>query len=200
MTNIFDRIFLVMCGVALVAGAGCSSSTTADGGDSGASGDVAANSDAAPFGLTLGTWCYKILAASNVTDGCTIGVGAPALADGLVGTDLPVTYTLSGQMGTLSVGNDGSLGQGLLLDNTGTLLRENDPTLDSMMTCSHHQTDTSVITLTATNAFTLDGTEVQSMFAAACSAVNIPAGGACTSTWSWTMAIDAAGDAAVGCD
>ena len=63
-----------------------------------------------------------------------------------------------------------------------------------MPTCTWHQTDTSQVTLTATNAFTIQVTEVEEMFATACSAGTAPAGGTCTSTWTWTMEIDGAPD------
>jgi hypothetical protein len=192
-TLINNRFFLVLCALGGAAAAGCSSSSSSNDGGLDLSLDIA--SDAATlYGLTPGAWCYTINSATNVDDGCGIGVGA------LVGMSLPTTYTLVGNTGTLEVGTDGSLGQGTISNNMGTLARDNNPMLDTMPTCTWHQTDTSDVTLTATNAFTVSVTEVQEGFASVCSVSNVPSGGSCTSTWTWTMAISATGDAGAGCN
>jgi len=194
----FRNYLLILAPAALLAGAGCSSSSSNT--DGGKDGKADSTTDATGlFGLTPGTWCYTVKTASMVTDGCMIGPGDPASAGGPVGADLPVTYSLSGNVGTLSVGTMGSLGQGTISNNMGTLLRDGTTSFDTMNVCTFHQSDTTQVTLTATNAFTVAVTEVQDMFAPACSASNVPTGGTCTSTWTWTMAIDGAGDAGAGC-
>ncbi|MDB4983185.1 MAG: hypothetical protein JWM82_3937 [Myxococcales bacterium] len=154
---------------------GCSgSSSSADGGDSGAAGSGGAGGTA--FGLSKGDTCFDVLSVQGTpTDGCAIGVAA------VVGSALPVNY--DDTTGILKVGTDGSLGGGAITFNMGTLTRVDSVAMEG--TCSWHQMDTSMVTVTATNAFTIAVTENESMFAAACNP--IPAGGTCTSTWTWTM-------------
>ncbi len=155
---------------------GCSgASSSADAGDSGTAGsDGAAGSGA--FGLSKGDTCFDVLSVEGTpTDGCEIGVAT------VVGTALPVNY--NDATGILKVGTDGSLGGGAISFNLGTLTRPDSVVMDG--TCNWHQMDTSMVTVTATNEFTIAVTENQSMFAAACTP--IPTGGMCTSTWTWKM-------------
>jgi hypothetical protein len=164
---------------ALLAGAfalGCgSSSSSGDGGDSGAAGS---GDGPTLYGITMGDSCFDVtMIAANATDGCNIGV-----AD-VVNSALLVHYDPT--TATLTVGTMGSLGSGVVTFNAGTLTRANDPTDSMMPTCMWHQTDTSDVTVTATNEFDISVTEMQSMFKAACTAP--PAGGMCTSTWTWHM-------------
>jgi hypothetical protein len=192
---------LMMFSVAAVglAAVGCDSTTTcADGGvcpDAGAggtghggstgAGGAAGGSAGTAFGISTGTYCFDITTATPISDGC--GLFDPAHP--FEGTRLPVTYTTDGVTGQLTVGKMGSLGTGLISHNQGTLMRENDP-IDSMMPlCMWHQTDDTVIQLTATNAFTASVTETESAFAAACAQ---PASAdPCTSTFTFTLAIHA---------
>ena len=117
---------------------------------------------------------------------------------------LPVTYynvatTLTDgtpiPAGTLQVGTDGSLGRGVINNNTGTLLRGPDtamlPAPDQA--CTWTQADTSTLTLTADNTFSIAVSEQESQFAtSACAAAQmpVPTGGTCTSTWTWSLAIE----------
>ena len=166
--------FLTRSGVAiaLLASAfviGCGSGSSTE--------DGSADSGGTPFGFTMGTNCFDVTAVSNVNDGCMLAVGS------VVGTALPVDYDPN--TGTLTVGTAGSLGAGVITFNMGTLMR-NGMTSDAMMpTCTWHQTDTSMVTVTANNEFDIAVTETQTMFAAACSGP--PAGGMCTSTWTWKL-------------
>ena len=54
-----------------------------------------------------------------------------------------------------------------------------------------------MVVLTGQNQFTAAVTELENTFATACA--GIPTGGTCTSTWQWTMAINAAKDPTTGC-
>jgi hypothetical protein len=133
------------------------------------------------WGLSRGKNDYRVTAVANISDGCGLAV------DGLVGSILPVTYDESTDI--ISIGNlQGtpmmpSLGSGKVGDNLATLLRDN---VDSEgPSCSYHRRDVANLTLFGHDAFTLDITEIQSMFAAQCPTV--PASGSCISRWRWTL-------------
>ena len=137
-----------------------------------------------PVGATMATYCFDVTAvAAGASDGCDIGVGVPMD----IGLSLPAAYDMTGM---ITVGKMGSLGAGLIANNNATLLRDGMPADALMPTCTWHQTDTTMFQLIADNTFTVSVVENQSQFAAACTAP--PAGGACTSTWMWTMSIDGA--------
>ena len=178
--------------------AGCSSDSSgcADGGDAactsgkdGATTEVATTDSAAEgpalYGLTGGDSCFEVIAVdpSSVSDGCMKGsiLDAATPGDPLV---LPFNYDSTTKIITL--GTSGSLGAGTVASNVGTLNRVVDPTDSANAACMWHQTDVSQLVLTADNQFTISVTEMQSMFAAACTMT--PAAGSCTSTWTWTMA------------
>jgi len=157
---------------------GCGSNTTEGTPDTGTGQTV--------YRLSPGPYCYAVTSIlPGTVDGCDISVAS------VVGSDLPVNYDAT--TGILTVGTQGSLGAGAIAYNAGTLNRDGD-TGDGAG-CTWHQTDTTEVLVTAENAFTVSVTEVQSTFAAACGA---PAA-TCTSTWSWTMQIDASKTVAGGC-
>jgi hypothetical protein len=161
---------------------GCSSSTNGDdgGGLGGAGGGTEDAGTDAPtlFGLSAGDSCFDIVSvATGSNDGCMIGV-----AD-LVGVGILINYNAS--TGVLTAGTAGTLGAGAIAFNQGTLTRDSPATDPQMTTCTWHQTDTGNVTVTATNEFDIAVTEVENMFANACSAK--PTGGTCTSTWTWHM-------------
>jgi hypothetical protein len=131
------------------------------------------------YALSQGTYCYDITGVSAVSDGCQISVGS------LVGQSLPGTYDGAGGF---TLGTDGSLGTGNINANTGVLSRDGNPTDPGPPVCSWHQTDTSTLTMTAQNTFTVSVVETENTFANTCSP--IPTGGTCTSSWTWTMAIN----------
>jgi len=171
--------------------AGCSSnSSCADGGicDTGGAGGgnagLGGTSGTTYYAVTPGSWCFDVVSISpGAVDGCMNG---PEL---IVGHALPVTYDMTA--GTIAVGTDGSLGIGAISANKATLLRDNSPTDRDTPTCSWHQTDTSMLQLTAENTFTISVVENQGTFSAGCTTAGItPVGGACSSTWTWTMTID----------
>jgi len=175
MTKITSLSIALLAGVALAACDG-SSSTCGDAGCPDASTDAAKTL----FGLSAGDNCYTITAiTAGYSDGCKLGVQT------LVGMSLPMNYTAA--TATVMLGTEGSLGAGVISANMGTLVRENDPTLDTTGVCGWHQLDTSLLKLTADNKFTVTVTEVESMFKAGCTADITPTGGTCTSTWTWTM-------------
>ena len=157
--------------VGVLAGAGCSSSGLDMDGSTGGDGPTL-------YGITTGDSCFDVTSVSNVTDGCMLSVGS------VVGMALPVNYVMSTAI--LTVGTDGSLGGGQIAFNMGTLLRDNTATDSSNAQCMWHQTDTSSVTVTATNEFDISVTEVENMFTAGCG-TTAPAGGSCTSTWTWHM-------------
>jgi len=188
---------LMMFSVAAVglAAVGCDSTTTcADGGvcpDGGAggmghggstgAGGGAGGAGGARFGVTEGTYCFDITAATPTSDGCGIFEGVT-----YVGMKIPVTYTAA--TGAITVGTMGSLGAGLLTpQNTGTLTRMNSPFDPDMPTCTWDQTDMTMLELTATNTFTAVVTETQSNFAPVCTLK--PATDPCTSTFTLKLAI-----------
>jgi len=159
---------------------GCSSSSSDDDGGTDASVSDAGDGGAQLFGVKPGDYCFDVVSiAPGFTDACKIGV------ETLVGKALPVNYVDT--TGTITVGTMGSLGTGTISNNVGTLNREGDPTDTTTPTCTWHQKDTSTLTLTATNQFTLQVTETESNFSTACA--QPAAMNPCTSTWTWTMKI-----------
>jgi hypothetical protein len=104
---------------------------------------------------------------------------------GTIGLALLVHHDV--MTGAFSVGTLGALGSGVVMGNQGTLTRENNPTLSVNTSCTWHQKDTSMVTLMGTDAFDIAVTEVEDMFSSACPATVVPAGGSCTSTWTWNM-------------
>jgi hypothetical protein len=136
------------------------------------------------WGLSRGMNNYKITGASSVNDGCKIGVAG--LADGK--TTLPVTFDVTTSM--ISIGDKKgtpptpSLGSGVVNNNMATLTRENDT---GTLPCTWHQKDVSTLTLTNHDKFSLSVQEDQTMFATGCPAADVPTGGKCTSTWTWTF-------------
>lgn len=129
------------------------------------------------YGLSGGDNCYTITAiAAGYSDGCGLTVETQ------VGQSLPLNYSADTYF--VKLGTDGALGGGAIAYNQGTLIRENDPSIST--TCTIHQKDTSVLQMLANNQFTVSVTEVESNFGAACGTL-APAGGTCTSTWTWTM-------------
>jgi len=156
-------------------------SSTSDNGDAAA---VDAAPDGPVLGLTRGMSFFKVTAVAVTNDGCLIMPNS--LVTSTVASPLPVNYVESTQM--LSVGTQqgapimASLGTGLI-GVTGTLTRENDVTDGG---CVWHQKDVSMFNLTGVDVFTLDVTETQSMFTAAC-APDIPTGGTCTSVFKLTL-------------
>lgn len=178
--------------------AGCSSnSSCADGGvcdTGGIGGNPGVGGMAGPtlYALTPGTFCFDVLSVAAVTDGCDIGVASAYAMPGAPFA-LPVAYDMTAH--TVEVGTDGSLGIGTVNQNAGTLMRDNMPTLAAPnQACTWHQTDTSAFQLIADNKFTLSVSETQSAFAgtATCAAAQmaVPPAGSCTSTWTWTLAIE----------
>lgn len=160
-------------------GCGEENNSLRDGGT--ADGGMDANADGPTlFGLSTGDSCFDIVSIEpGFNDGCELGVDG---AD-LIGAALPVNYVMS--TATLTVGTSGSLGSGPIAFNKGTLTREGNPSDSENPACAWHQTNTSMVTLTATNEFDIAVTEVQDQFAVACD-VDFP-GGTCTSTWTWHM-------------
>jgi hypothetical protein len=130
------------------------------------------------YGLSGGDNCYTITAiAPGYSDGCMLGVVT------LTGQSLPMNYW--GETGTVALGASGSLGSGAIRYNQGTLIREGDTSFAGT-TCTLHQTDTTQLQMLANDKFTVSVTEVESNFSPTCGA-DAPAGGTCTSTWTWTM-------------
>jgi hypothetical protein len=133
------------------------------------------------WGLSRGDHLYRITAVEVKVDGCHID---PASVQGMT---LPATYDAA--TATLSIGHlQGTpampvLGSGQVAANMATLVRDN---VQDSGTCSYHRRNVSTVTLFDHDKFTLDGVELESMFVGpACS--DVPAGGACTSTWRWRM-------------
>jgi hypothetical protein len=143
--------------------------------------DVATTPDvSAPPRLSAGSWSYRIVAITATMDGCALSPGS------LVGAILPVTYvqdTRSLAVGRLSgTPSQPALGQGTLVGVMGTLVRENEATDGS--SCRWHQENDAVVTVIGPDRFTMAAREVESMFSGC---LSTPAGGSCTSTWTWTL-------------
>jgi hypothetical protein len=190
--------------VGFVAG-GCSSNSSgcADGGDGGCSttqdGASAPDTstpttDATPdsglFGFSAGDSCFVVTAvAPGSVDGCELQVADAANTDpaNFLPITIPFNYMFdpTTMVGTVILGTNGALGQGTISNNMGALMRAGPTSDKKMTTCTWQQTDTSQLVLTANNTFDVTVTEVESNFAAGCSAP--PNGGTCTSTWTWTM-------------
>jgi hypothetical protein len=157
-----------MLGVAVLAAAGCSSSSNdADGSTDGAT------DGGTLYALSTGDSCFDVTAVANVTDACGISPGS------VVGGALLVNYTMS--TATLTVGTMGAEGAGPIAHNTGTLTRSGDTSDSSMPSCTWHQVDTAQVTVTGTNAFTISVTEMETNFSTACGMSD------CTSSWTWMM-------------
>jgi hypothetical protein len=170
------RIGVPALAIAALASLGCGSNTT----DADAGYTYDATTGPTIYPMSDGTWCFDITGVSAVSDGCGLDVAS------LVGKALPGTYVATS--GQFTLGTEGSLGTGLINANQATLLRKGDPSDGAG--CSWHQEDTSNLTMTGQNMFTVQVTETENNFSAACTP--IPTGGTCTSTWIWTMGIDAA--------
>lgn len=202
----------LVVGVSLALGlssVACSSSSScADGGvcNEGGAGGAAAGAggmggSAGPtlYALSAGTFCYDILSiAAGYSDGCSLGVasyvGTPTMPSAIPVSYYDTATTVGGDAipaGTVAVGNDGSLGRGVISQNTGTLLRDGMPVDADVATCTWHETVQAQFQLTATNKFNIGVTETRSNFDASCASVKpLPAGGTCTSTWTFAMAIE----------
>jgi hypothetical protein len=152
---------------------GCSS--TSDNGDAAIS--DASTADVPNVFLSRGMNNYVVTNVTNVTDNCMVD------PMGVKNMTLLVNFVESTQM--LSVGTpvgvplQASLGTGVV-GTTGTLNRENDVT-DG--TCTWHQKNVSLFTLTGGDVFTLQVTENQSAFTATCTPPNTP----CMSTYTFTF-------------
>ncbi len=109
--------------------------------------------------LPSGDSCFKITGVQpGSDDGCSLGVADPIVNNGLVGASLKVSQDVA--KGTLSVGTNGSVGARTdARRNQAMLTRDENPTLDTMSSCTWHQTDTSIVTITATDAFDIAVTE-----------------------------------------
>ena len=179
--------FFVVAGV--MAGLGCSSSDSVCSEAGCASPSDAARPDTASDGATLwglsrGTNNYNITAVANVADGCDLGVAAA------VGSaPLPVTY--NDVTNVISIGKTvgspagPSLGSGMVGANMAVLTREYAG--GDVAGCTWHQKDTSTLVLFDNDKFTLMVKEDESAFVS-CTNPPPPAGGTCTSTWTWTLA------------
>jgi hypothetical protein len=149
--------------------------------------DTGSGSDSGVF-LSRGMNTYTVTGVSVGTDGCMIDPNS------FVNAMVPVNFDLATQ--TLTVGNQqglpvmASLGSGVV-GTTGTLTRDNKVTDSMTSTCVWHQTDMSTFTLVGGDIFTLDVTEVEDMFTAACGTTTppiTPSGGMCTTTYTMTLA------------
>jgi hypothetical protein len=194
-------VSIALLAAAFTAGCGSSGSSEDAGtggvggnttGAGGAGGDVCMG--ATLFGLSAGDTCFDVVSvAAGSNDGCGLGVADPynpTTMSGVIGSALHVNYDAT--MAKLTVGTDGSLGAGTIMCNKGTLSRDNHPTLSSHMACTWHQVDTSMVTVTATNEFDIAVTEDETSFMGCVAADMAPAGGMCTSTWTWHMKKNAA--------
>jgi hypothetical protein len=178
--TVFAAVGLGLTVAGCDSGSSCADGGVCDGGIGGGKGGASgglggAGGSTPPFGLTGGTYCFDVTGVSGIVDGCDIKPGAIS--------QLPVTYTVT--TGVVAVGKEGSIGQGIVANNMGTLLRDGN-TSDGAV-CTWHQMDTSSLTMTADNAFTVSVSETESTFAAAC--VPPPPSDPCTSSWTWMMKI-----------
>jgi hypothetical protein len=174
--------------VALVVGCGGSGAGYGGAAGSGAAGTRAdGGGDLCPdmIGLPSGDSCFKIVTVQpGSNDGCVLAVADPVASNGVVGASLMVSVDPS--TGTLTVGTNASLGTGTISCNQAMLTRDERPSLDVLSSCTWHQVDTSMVTITATDEFDIAVTEVQDM-SIGCTSETMPVGGACTSTWTWHM-------------
>jgi hypothetical protein len=170
----------MLMGLALLGFSGCGSSDTTDGtADAGAGANL--------FGVTPGTYCYKVTSiAPGYSDGCGLGV------EEMVGFSVPGTQDTS--TGIFTLGNEGSLGGGEIRNNIGTLIRQGQSSDPAVPACVWNENNTTNLTMTDTNKFTASVTEVKSGITAACLETFVT----CTSTWTWTFEITTQ-NAAAGC-
>jgi hypothetical protein len=189
MTKGLVSIALLATAFTVGCGSGSGSNDSGVAGTTGAAGSTGAGgtggtADPCP-GVTLyhlTTGCYDIQSVgAGTNDMCMIGVADPVANNGLVGSAVVVNYDTAA--GTVAIGRMGSLGQGAILCNMGTLARDNMPADADHAGCTWHQTDTSMFTLTADYEFDLGVTEKEEQFTAACPAADVT----CTSTWVWHL-------------
>jgi hypothetical protein len=162
------RIVKSLCLLSAVAlWQGCSSSSDNSDASTDTSITDTAGSDGPVVGLSRGMNYYKVTAVVVTSDVCDIG------AADFVDAVLPVSFVESTQI--LSVGNpqgvplQPSLGSGVI-GSSGTLMRDNQVAEAAPSTCAWNQKDVSLFNLTGNDVFTLDVTETQSAFTAACAA------------------------------
>jgi hypothetical protein len=139
------------------------------------------------WGLSRGTSEYTIGAISGMSDGCML------LPQNYVGMGISVTYDEATY--TLSAGDAqgtpplARYGSGIIGASMGTLMRESEEVEQNAdPPCGWHDRTVSRFMLVDHDRFTLAVTDTESMYAATCPAPGIPAGGTCTSTWTWTLA------------
>jgi hypothetical protein len=184
--NLTKHTMLMLAVAAAAAGCGSSESSCPDGGclDSAVTSGADAGSDGpALWGLSRGTNSYTITKVTIGNDGCMLG------PDALMGMTRPVTYDEA--TNTISVGDQKgappapSLGSGHVGANVATLSRDNNA--GDAMGCYWHQTDAGSLMLFDNDKFTLDVTETDNMYSAACMAADKPGGESCTSTFQLTF-------------
>ena len=183
--NIWSLLAVVTLTAGLAAGCGSSSESDDGGGDAGQNNDTstpdAGTDGPVTFGLTPGTYCYNINKIEpGASDLCEFGA-----ADSVGMDAIPGNYDLA--TGIFKLGREGSLGQGTISHNVGTLKRDGMPFDPAMTTCIWKEVVETGIVMIAENEFTADVNAKQSTFATACTAP--PTGGMCTSTFKWTLKI-----------
>ena len=185
---------------------GCSSSSSCDdagvcneGGAGGGLGGAGGSSGPTLYALSPGTFCYDILSiAPGYSDGCSLGVatypGTPTMPSAIPVSYYDTATTVAGEAitaGTVAVGNDGSVGRGVVNQNVGSLQRDGMPTDTDVPTCTWHEAVQAQFQLTATNKFNIAVTETRSSFDPSCASVEtLPPTGSCSSTWTFAMAIE----------
>jgi hypothetical protein len=184
-------IFILAVAGAAAVGCGSSDDNTCGDAvcpDSAAPGPDGGTGDAGPmlWGLTRGATMYTVVGVTPGTDGCMLGASA------LMGMDIPATYDET--TNTFAFGKlqgtpaQPAFGSGMPGANKATLIRNNQA--GEATGCYWTQMDTSLMNLTNHDTFTLDVTEVENMFAAACTGASAPpTGGTCTTTFQLSLVI-----------
>jgi hypothetical protein len=194
-----NKIFLIASLAILVGACGSTSSDNSDGdiGTGGTSGTGGTGGAGLLFAVVTGN--YVINSASNVDDGCQIGVDKPMGPpdDGLIGVALPLTIdNVSGDTTLGNVAGDPpvpSLGAGKISQNMGTLTSSTMISAAAPSMCTFKRDVTSILTMTADYAFTLQVTRADTM-RDMCDTADLMLGDSCTSTWTWALTLQPSAD------
>lgn len=170
------KLSTMLMGLALFGFSGCGSSDSTEGTpDAGVDSAVGP----APFGISLGTWCYKVSGISVISNTCEVDfsqlISVPGNYEG------PST-------GIFTLGNGGKLGGGVVTHNQGTLIRKGPQTDPDLPGCSWNVDLSNQLTMTALNTFTVSVVENQDTITQACGFALT----SCQTAWTGTFTIDAA--------
>lgn len=198
MKNTFQ---IVAIAVAFVGAAGAGLIGCGDGDDE----DMAGDGGRDGGGITLyalKSGDYVIQSATDVTDGCDIGVNKTMAMGGLIGVTLPLVMEMSGGVNTgkLTLGSiqgmpaQPSIGTGNISSNEGTLTSDTTIMAPMPSMCSYKRQTSANMKMIDNYKFTLKTTRTHSNLLMCTTTAT------CTSTWTWTLSCPTCSTGGAGSD